>query len=78
MKISELAAVYHQIKAQGLDRAHLMIPAPKFRGPYPRRVRTPFGLCQWYPSATGDTIIIYPTLKQIECLLKKLCSKEAP
>lgn len=77
MKISELASVYHEVKSKGLERAYLTIPAPKFRGPYPLRVRTPFGLCRWYPANTGDVIIIYPTLKQIERLLKKLCSSGA-
>jgi hypothetical protein len=74
VKISELASIYHKAKEQGLDMAHLTIPTPKFRGAYPLRVRTPFGLCRWYPSNMGDTIIIYPTLKQIEKLLKKLCA----
>lgn len=71
MTANEIADLAFQAKTQGLDRCVLKMKAPQFRGKFPETVRTPFGLCKWYPANTDAEVIIFPTLIQIEKWLRK-------
>jgi hypothetical protein len=77
MKPEELIGLVKKAVEQRLDRCPLTMEAPVFHGPYPRRVRTPFGLCEWYPSASPERILIFPKVDQIVKWLDKRLAHEA-
>lgn len=72
MTVQEIQEVLDKMEKQGLTDGVLTMPAPKFRGAYPLRVRTPFGLCRWYPSNDAERVIIFPTRSQLEKFVKRV------
>jgi hypothetical protein len=71
MNLMDLAQASSQLKVEGLFQAVLKMPSPKFRGKLPAKVKTPFGLCSWYPTGDNSHILIFVTAEQIEKHLKK-------
>lgn len=66
MKPEELLELCKKQEEMGLDRLVLKMPYPKLwlkRGYGSRRVRTPFGLCEY--SQGWDSLLIYPRLEQV-------------
>lgn len=73
MTLEELKQVYKKFKQHDCNTGIVVqMPTPKFKGNYPEKVRTSFGLTKYYPSTDGKSILLYPTFKQVEKLIKKL------
>jgi hypothetical protein len=72
MTAAEISRIIDDLAEKKLSTAHLTMPAPNFKRHYPMRVRTPFGLCRWYPSSDPKRIIIYPSVGQLKKFLIKL------
>lgn len=73
----ELGALRSEMIVQGVNYVPLQMPTPNFKGVYPTRVRTPFGLCKWYVSNSPEKIVIFVTAHQIEKVLKEMLKQES-
>lgn len=71
MTLRQVKKVIKDLREKNFSTAYLTMPTPNFRGRYPMRVRTPFGLARWYPSSEPTMIRIYPTVEQLEKYVKK-------
>lgn len=71
----ELAALAQKVVDQKFGFVPLVMPRPRSwpkSGRCGNTVKTPFGLCSWYPSNDPKTILVYPTVKQVESYLRKV------
>jgi len=65
MKPQDLLRLAEEAEGRGLKYVGLCMPL-NFKGrQHPLKVRTPFGLCRWYPSSDPDKVIIHVEIEQI-------------
>lgn len=76
MNLDELESMCAKQEAMGLDALVLKMPAPKsWTKPgfysWPEHVRTPFGLCRYTGGWDGESVVIWPSIKQVRKFIKK-------
>lgn len=76
MNLDELEAMCASQEAMGLEHLVLTMPAPQsWTKPgfdsWPEQVRSPFGLCRYTGGWDGESVVIWPSAKQVRNYIKK-------
>ncbi len=79
MTLQELKDMIKSQEDLNLGLLVLTMPVPKSWGRIntPFRVRCPFGLCRWYPSADPERIMVYVELDKAKRYVRKVEEHDA-